>query len=496
MTLVYLTSSQTSNTVPVKIWVSAGANADTADLGLTYDASLGSYASFTAAAGWTPVVNSSLAGTLSVSMFDSGLGTNLIGTSTDGLLGTFNFTLASGATHFTASLVNTQDAVTDLGDASGNPITISTPFPITLDEAITCYLRGTKILTTEGEIAVEHLTEGMLVNTYRGVSRPVRWVGRQSFSGRFLGKSGAPVRIIAGALGAQSPQQDLWVSPDHSILIDELFVQAKLLINDITITQAATHDDVDYYHVDLGAHECILANGAWTESYAEMFNRNSFHNVAAYYAKYPGQASTFQAMCFPQVGGDDLRLPALRARVVANIPASHLSATPDIHLIVDAIRVDPHLENQGSWSFQLPVGARMVQLCSLTTAPAELGMSGDDRALGIAVTKLEAKGEGWSATVVPRDYTAAQGFWQVEDTEWRWTSGSATIPTFMFYQRVTEVTLTVIGFAMPTYLLRAGQSNAVDLGDRAFNDLNQQNNNVQTQSLRMSRSIIRRFEAG
>ena len=123
---------QSGGVLSVQLWLAAGTNADTADLSLTFNTSLASYNSFTGASGWTPVVNSSTPGLLSVSMFDSGLGSNLIGSTTDGLLGTFAFTPASGAQSFTASLINNGTSVTDLGDVNGNPIAASMPSTLTV----------------------------------------------------------------------------------------------------------------------------------------------------------------------------------------------------------------------------------------------------------------------------------------------------------------------------------------------------------------------------
>jgi hypothetical protein len=151
-----------------------------------------------------------------------------------------------------------------------------------------CYLPGTRILTAKGEVNVENLVQGDLVVT-RGVGlSPVKWVGRQSFSPSFLTRDRLPVCIAPGALGAGLPVTELRVSPGHSMLIDGQLILAKNLVNGITITQKPIYETVEYYAVDLGPHDCVLANGAWSESFADGPGlRAMFHNFSDYLVLHP-----------------------------------------------------------------------------------------------------------------------------------------------------------------------------------------------------------------
>ena len=153
-----------------------------------------------------------------------------------------------------------------------------------------CFLRGTRILTPTGEMGVEALRIGdQVVTRYSGIQR-IRWIGRQSLPAGAVSSDPAtmPVRIRTGALADHLPARDLYVSPGHSMLIDGTLVLAKRLVNGITITQAPMPGPIDYYQIELDAHDCVIAEGTWSETYADAEGmRAQFDNAADFYARYP-----------------------------------------------------------------------------------------------------------------------------------------------------------------------------------------------------------------
>jgi hypothetical protein len=179
-------------------------------------------------------------------------------------------------------------------------------------EAI-CYLRGTSIATPAGEIPVESLNIGDAVITRFNGYRKIKWIGRQSFARRFVENDfdQIPVRITAGALGAGVPRRDLFISPGHSMLIDNVLVLASSLVNGITITQDWAPEEIQYYQIEFETHDCVLAEGAWSESYADTPDfRARFHNAAEFYALYPNHVEPAQqTLCAPR----PLAGPALAA---------------------------------------------------------------------------------------------------------------------------------------------------------------------------------------
>ncbi len=173
--------------------------------------------------------------------------------------------------------VTTADFSTQIIGAGGTFITI-------------CYLRGTKILTPQGEVAVEELAIGDYVVTRFGGAQRIKWLGQQRYARRFLEHNRAhmPVKICEGALGRGLPWRDLFVSPGHSMLLGETLVLASSLVNGITITQSEAPEEIHYIQIDLETHDCVLAEGCWSETYADAPGlRAKFHNAAEFWALYP-----------------------------------------------------------------------------------------------------------------------------------------------------------------------------------------------------------------
>jgi autotransporter passenger strand-loop-strand repeat protein len=153
-----------------------------------------------------------------------------------------------------------------------------------------CFLRGTRILTPGGAVEVETLRIGDAVITRFNGVRPIKWIGRQRHETRSLRSKRAhyPVRIRPGALGKGLPARDLFVSPGHSMLLGETLVLASSLVNGVTITQDWAPEVIEYYQIEFETHDCVVAEGAWSESYADAPGmRAQFRNAAEYYELYP-----------------------------------------------------------------------------------------------------------------------------------------------------------------------------------------------------------------
>ena len=187
-----------------------------------------------------------------------------------------------------------------------------------------CYARGTMICTKDGEVPVEALAIDCMVMTASGQPRPVTWIGRRSYAGRFLAANPGvqPVRFVAGSLDNGLPRRDLLVSPEHAMFLDGLLIPARCLVNGTTILQERGLNRVDYFHVELDSHDVLLAEGAPSESYLNDDNRGIFHNAPEHAALYP-TASESCGFCAPKVDeGYELETIRWRLMVVAKEIAS------------------------------------------------------------------------------------------------------------------------------------------------------------------------------
>lgn len=168
------------------------------------------------------------------------------------------------------TFTNTDD---NAGGLSGNfSLADGTIVNFTEIENIICFTPGARILTPQGERAIETLREGDTVITRDHGPQPIRWIGKRTVEGR--GKL-APIAVNSTVMsGAKRP---LLVSPQHRLLFtgyraellfgcDEVLVAAKHLIDGVDVYEAP-RAKVTYIHMMFDQHEVVYAEGAATESF-------------------------------------------------------------------------------------------------------------------------------------------------------------------------------------------------------------------------------------
>jgi Hint domain len=289
-----------------------------------------------------------------------------------------------------------------------------------------CFASGTHIATARGEVAVESLRVGDRVVALRGARfARVTWIGRRRVACRHhaRGHDLWPVRVAAGAFGPDMPHRDLRLSPDHAVYVEGGLVPVRYLLNGATIVQTPVAC-VTYWHVELAAHDILLAEGLPAESYLDTGNRNAFDNDAsAWRAPVLARHIWRERACAPLRIDPDMH-QGLRQRLHARaLLLGHVATDdPDLRVLADGVAL-PCRRDGLVWRATLPAGTAIVRLLSRVAAPSDLSLdSSDHRRLGVAVTRLALDG----AMIAPGDPRRAVG-WHAPEPMLQWTNGDAVL---------------------------------------------------------------------
>ncbi len=289
---------------------------------------------------------------------------------------------------------------------------------------LACFHQGTRIRTTQGEVAVEELRVGtdQLV-TACGRIAPITWIGSRTLDPARHPRPHdvLPVRIRAGAIAPQQPARDLLLSPDHAVALDGALVPVRYLLNGATIAQEAPRGAITYFHVELDRHDILLAEALPSESFLDTGNRGAFTEGGAALQLHPDFALRIWATeaCAPLLTAG-APLAALRARLAGRAAALGYATTTDPDLCVLADGRPLPVEAGG---VTLPPGTQSVRLVTRAWVPLHMDMPGaDPRRLGVAVAGLALDG-----VTLPLDDARLGAGWHAAEAHWRWTDGDAQI---------------------------------------------------------------------
>ena len=197
----------------------------------------------------------------------------------------------------------------------------------TLAVNVSCFVKGTRITTESGEVAVEQLQIGDAVMTLENGAKRIKWIGKTFYEAEIVNSSPyvRPVIVRAGALGDSLPSRDLNLSPQHALYLDGVLVPVVGLINGQSILRDMSGTAIEYFHVELEDHDVIIAEGAAVETYIDTDTRSTFDNASEYDRLY-GAAATGMVECAPRVEEGYL-LSAMRKRFAAAAGVSVPTAT-------------------------------------------------------------------------------------------------------------------------------------------------------------------------
>ncbi|MGR3635142.1 MAG: Hint domain-containing protein [Shimia sp.] len=146
-------------------------------------------------------------------------------------------------------------------------------YPTLIKMGIPCFGAGTRIRTPLGDVPIERLKVGDLVQTLDNGMQPIIWVGRRHLTQADLAENPKLqlVRIRAGSLGNE---RDLIVSPQHGMVTTQSG-ESPALARAIHLARdggpgfrvARGIKSVTYYHLMFESHEIIIAENAPSESF-------------------------------------------------------------------------------------------------------------------------------------------------------------------------------------------------------------------------------------
>jgi hypothetical protein len=142
-----------------------------------------------------------------------------------------------------------------------------------------CYRKGTHILTTRGERRIEDLHIGDLVITVDGKPTPIEWIARRLYRRHLIREwppEIVPVRIARDAFAPNLPHTDLFLSQQHNLYLDGLFIKATDLLggSSIVLHSPGALEEIEYLHIKLATHDVIFAEGVPSETL--RFNAESY----------------------------------------------------------------------------------------------------------------------------------------------------------------------------------------------------------------------------
>ena len=331
-------------------------------------------------------------------------------------------------------------AVVDTFALTGQDYTDAT-FTLTGDIITTdapCFCAGTRILTDQGERAVETMAAGDVVVTRQDgveVLLPVRWIGRRRVvvARHNEAEHVDPIRIAQDAIAPGLPVRDLFVSPDHALYMDGMLIQARQLVNHMTVTRDSGRAVVTYYHVELDRHAILIADGMPCESYLDSGNRGQFDAVGSVVSLHGATINRVLRACAPIVTSADLVRPIWQRLADRALAAGHVVPVPNLEPdllpwfeTADGERLMPHGDRL---RVALPLGCRRVRLRSRSDVPTTLSPWSDDRRrLGVAIGAVTLCQGNWRQQMALADLGV--GWWPLEtagDLAWRWTNGDGWI---------------------------------------------------------------------
>lgn len=145
------------------------------------------------------------------------------------------------------------------------------------EAAFSAFSHGTLIATPGGPVAVEDLVPGMKIATAETGAATLLWIGSMKLvpiAAATTTHDARMTRIMADSFGVGRPVQDFLAGPGARILAragsagEPAMMPVRDLSDGINVIDIVPPRPVTVYHLVLGRHATILANGLRAESFS------------------------------------------------------------------------------------------------------------------------------------------------------------------------------------------------------------------------------------
>jgi hypothetical protein len=141
-----------------------------------------------------------------------------------------------------------------------------------------CFFKGAKILTPNGEINIEDLRNNDYILNKDNEIKKIKMVGH--ITTMFKGDKTIPYIIEKNTFGLNKPHSDLYISPQHAILLNNKMIMTMDIKDYSTIYRKDIMYPYTYYSILLDKYDTLIVNGIVAESLhpsnknIEYFNHN------------------------------------------------------------------------------------------------------------------------------------------------------------------------------------------------------------------------------
>lgn len=146
------------------------------------------------------------------------------------------------------------------------------------ESAFAAFARGTLVQTVQGDVAIEDLQPGDMINTSSGEPAELVWIGSSNFVPADAGRRMPLVRIMPDSFGQDRPSSFLTVGPAARVLHTppqlrgeaggtRLLTPVREFVDGVNVIEVVPPTPVRLFHICLSRHAVIKAGGLEMETF-------------------------------------------------------------------------------------------------------------------------------------------------------------------------------------------------------------------------------------